>query len=48
MNQTNLMNTLITTFYILGFPVESGSIKYKYDDTHAVSLEISNIKGMLF
>jgi len=41
MNQTNSMNTLVTSFYILGFLLESGSIKYKYDDTHVFSLEIA-------
>ena len=33
------MNTLVTIFSILGFSVESGNIKYKYDDTRAFSLE---------
>lgn len=42
MNQTDLMNTFVTSSYIIiGFLVESGSIKYKYN-THT----FRNLKGM--
>lgn len=47
-NQIDLLNMLVTTFHILRFSVESGSSKYKYNDTHAYSRFIENTKEMLF